>query len=306
MASCDTLIVIAGPTAVGKTDVSVGLAERLGCEILSADSRQVYEEMRIGTAVPAEEVLERVPHHFVRCRSVWSPINAYDFEHEAMRILPDVFRRGGGLAILAGGSMMYVDALCRGIDPMPDVPAELRVELKAQLEREGLEAMVGRLRRLDPEYCEVADLRNQRRVLHALEVCLASGATLTSLRRGVAASRPFKILKFALVRPREELYCRIDKRVDQMMDDGLLREVESLRPLEGLQPLQTVGYRELFGHLDGDLSLDEAVALIKRNTRRYAKKQLTWINADDQYCKLSPDGAEKKIVETLAELKTMP
>lgn len=306
MASCDTLIVISGPTAVGKTDLAVGLAERLGCEILSADSRQVYEEMSIGTAAPAADVLARVPHHFVRCRSVRSPINAYDFEQEAMRVLPDVFRRGGGLAILAGGSMMYVDALCRGIDPMPDVPAELRVELKEQLAREGLEAMVGRLRRLDPDYCEVADLRNPRRVLHALEVCLVSGATLTSLRRGGGALRPFKILKFALVRPREELYCRVGKRVDQMMDDGLLREVEGLRQFEGLQPLQTVGYRELFLYLDGGVPLDEAVGLIKRNTRRYAKKQLTWINSDDQYCKLSPEGAEKKIVETLAGLKTMP
>lgn len=306
MASSDTLIVVAGPTAVGKTDVSIGLAERLGCEILSADSRQVYEEMSIGTAAPAADVLARVPHHFVRCRSVLSPINAYDFEQEAMRILPDAFRRGGGRAILAGGSMMYVDALCRGIDPMPDVPAELRVALKAQLAREGLEAMVGRLRRLDPDYCEVADLRNPRRVLHALEVCLSSGRTLTSLRRGEAASRPFKVLKFALVRPREELYCRIDKRVEQMMGDGLLREVEGLRQFEGLQPLQTVGYRELFRYLDGGVSLDEAVRLIKRNTRHYAKKQLTWINSDDQYCRLAPEDAGKKIVETLAELKSMP
>lgn len=306
MASRDTLVVIVGPTAVGKTGVAIGLAERLGCEIVSADSRQVYEEMRIGTAAPTAGDLARVPHHFVRCRSVHSPINAYDFEQEALRILPAAFGRGGGMAVLAGGSMMYVDALCRGIDPMPDIPGELRQELKAQLASDGLDAMVERLRRLDPDYCEVADLRNPRRVLHALEVCIASGGALSRLRRGAMAARPFRILKFALARPREELYARIDMRVDKMMDDGLLGEVEGLRPLAGLPPLQTVGYRELFRHLDGDITLEEAVRLIKRNTRHYAKKQLTWIKADAQYCELSPDKAEKKIVETLANLRTIP
>lgn len=293
------LIVIAGPTAVGKTAVAIRLAEALGCEIVSADSRQVYREMLIGTAAPTADELARVPHHMVRCRSVRDPLNAYDFEQEVLRLLPGAFKRGGGCAVLAGGSLMYVDAVCRGIDEMPDIPPALRAELKEQLEARGLEFMVERLCQLDPDYCATADMKNPRRVLHALELCLVSGQPVTSLRRSAVRERPFRVRKFAVMRPREELYSRIDIRVDQMMEAGLLAEAESLLPFQGLPPLDTVGYRELFAHLRGEVCLDEAVRLIKRNTRHYAKKQLTWIKSDGDYCNVNPEEAQEKIITLL-------
>ncbi len=293
------LIVIVGPTAVGKTGLAIRVAEALGCEIVSADSRQVYREMRIGTAAPTDEELARVPHHMVRCRSVRDPLNAYGFEQEVLKLLPGAFARGGGRAVLAGGSLMYVDAVCRGIDEMPDIPPPLRAELKNQLEAHGLEAIVERLRLLDPDYCAAADLKNPRRVLHALELCLVSGQTVSSLRRSIVRERPFHIRKFAVLRPREELYARIGLRVDQMMEAGLLAEARSLLPFHGLSPLDTVGYRELFAHLRGEADLAEAVRLIKRNTRHYAKKQLTWINSDGGYIPLNPEDAEEKIISLL-------
>ena len=293
------LIVIVGPTAVGKTGLAIRVAEALGCEIVSADSRQVYREMRIGTAAPTDEELARVPHHMVRCRSVRDPLNAYGFEQEVLKLLPGAFARGGGRAVLAGGSLMYVDAVCRGIDEMPDIPPPLRAELKNQLEAHGLEAIVERLRLLDPDYCAAADLKNPRRVLHALELCLVSGQTVSSLRRSIVRERPFHIRKFAVLRPREELYARIELRVDQMMEAGLLAEARSLLPFHGLSPLDTVGYRELFAHLRGEADLAEAVRLIKRNTRHYAKKQLTWINSDGGYIPLNPEDAEEKIISLL-------
>ncbi len=293
------LIVITGPTAVGKTGLAIRLAEALGCEIVSADSRQVYSEMRIGTAAPSAEDLTRVPHHMVRCRSVRNPLNAYGFEQEVLALLPGAFERGGGRAILAGGSLMYVDAVCRGIDEMPDIPPSLRAELKGQLDAYGLEAMAERLRLLDPDYCAVADLKNPRRVLHALELCLVSGQTVSSLRRSVVRERPFRVRKFAVSRPRDELYARIELRVDQMMEDGLLAEARSLLPFQGLPPLDTVGYRELFAHLRGQVDLAEAVRLIKRNTRHYAKKQLTWINSDGGYVALNLEEGAEKIISLL-------
>lgn len=302
----DTLIVIAGPTAVGKSEVAIRVAEALRCEVVSADSRQVYHEMLIGTAAPSDADLARVPHHLVRCRSVLSPLNAFDFEQSALSILSDAFRRGGGVAVLAGGSMMYVDALCRGIDAMPDVPLALRDQLKSELAERGLPFMVSRLQSIDPIYCRTADLRNPRRVLHALELCLVSGGPVSALRTGQPKPRPFRILKFALVRPREELYARIDSRVDQMIADGLEAEARSLLPLAHLPALQTVGYRELFSHFRGEIPINEAIRLIKRNTRHYAKKQLTWINADHDYSHLDPSSATEKILQTLANPNPLP
>lgn len=293
------LIVITGPTAVGKTRVAIRLAEALGCEIVSADSRQVYREMSIGTAAPTADELARVPHHMVRCRSVRDPLNAYDFEQEVLKLLPGAFDRGGGRAVLAGGSLMYADAVCCGIDEMPDIPPELRADLKEQLDARGLEAMAEWLRQLDPVYCATADMKNPRRVLHALELCLVSGQAVSSLRRSIARERPFCVRKFAIMNTREELYSRINIRVDQMMEAGLLAEAQSLLPLQGLPALDTVGYRELFAHLRGLVDLDEAVRLIKRNTRHYAKKQLTWIRSDGGYSSLNPEGAEEKIIQLL-------
>ena len=285
----NTLIVLTGPTAVGKTGLAISLAEVLGCEIISADSRQVYREMSIGTAAPTPAETNRVRHHLVRCRSVEQPMNAFDYEQAAMSLLPEVFARGAGLAILTGGTMMYVDAVVNGIDEMPDIPADLRDGLKRELEQKGLATMQERLRSLDPEYYASCDIRNPRRVLHAIELCTVSGGPVSALRRGEAKERPFDVIKLAAVRSREELYDRIDRRVDQMMSDGLEDEVRSLARFEALTPLNTVGYREMFAYLRGEYDKDEAIRLIKRNTRHYAKKQLTWIKADGGYEEIAPD-----------------
>lgn len=296
------LIVITGPTAVGKTELSIRLAEILGCEIISADSRQIYSEMLIGTAAPTEEELSRARHHLVRCRSVRQPMNAFDYESAVMEILPRAFERGGGRAILTGGSMMYIDAVLKGIDEMPDVPEDLRQKLKEELEAKGLEHMQNRLRELDPEYCETADMMNPRRVLHAIELCVVSGQPVSRLRKGAAKERPFEVVKFAVTRPREELYSRIEARVDHMMDIGLEDEVRSLVPMSDMTALQTVGYREMFAYLRGEYPREEAIRLIKRNTRHYAKKQLTWIKADGGYEEVNPTdtkAALKKILQFL-------
>lgn len=300
--SKDVLIVLTGPTAVGKTGLAIGLAEALGCEIISADSRQVYREMSIGTAAPTEAEMARARHHLVRCRSVAQPMNAFDYEQAAMSLLPGVFARGGGRAILTGGSMMYVVAVVKGIDEMPDIPAALRDQLKDELERDGLAAMQQRLRSLDPDYFASCDIMNPRRVLHAIELCTVSGGPVSALRRGTIKERPFDVVKLAATRSREELYGRIDRRVDQMMADGLEEEVRSLTRFSSLTPLNTVGYREMFAYLRGEYGKDEAIRLIKRNTRHYAKKQLTWIKADGSYIEVSPDdmaGTQEKILQIL-------
>lgn len=290
------LIVLAGPTAVGKTETAIRLAEALGCEIISADSRQVYSEMEIGTAAPTTEELKRARHHMVRCRTVEYPMNAFDYEQSVMRILPGAFERGNGRAILTGGSMMYVDAVLRGIDEMPDIPEELRSELKEELESRGLAWMQERLRTMDPEYYKTGDMKNPRRVLHAIELCIVSGRPASALRSGNTKRRPFRALKLAAMRPREELYERIELRVDRMMEAGLEQEAGRLVRYSHLTPLNTVGYREMFAYLNGEYPREEAIRLIKRNTRHYAKKQLTWIKADGEYEPISP-------VDTAAALK---
>ena len=294
----DELIVIAGPTAVGKTELAIRLAEELGCEIISADSRQVYRELEIGTAAPTAAELARARHHMVRCRPVELPMNAFDYEQAVMKLLPSVFERGNGRAILTGGSMMYVDAVLKGIDEMPDIPSQLRDELKEELAKRGLTHMQERLRTLDPEYCRTADIQNPRRVLHAIELCIVSGKPVSALRSGLAKERPFRALKLAVMRPREELYGRIERRVDKMMEEGLEDEARSVSRYAALTPLNTVGYREMFAYIGGECTKEEAVRLIKRNTRHYAKKQLTWIKADGGYESVEPydiAGSLKKI-----------
>ncbi len=229
-------------------------------------------------------------------------MNAFDYESAVMELIPGAFERVGGRAILTGGSMMYIDAVLKGIDEMPDVPDDLRQNLKEELEAKGLEHMQNRLRELDPEYCETADMMNPRRVLHAIELCVVSGQPVSRLRKGTSKERPFEVVKFAVTRPREELYSRIEARVDQMIEMGLEDEVRGLVPMSDMTALQTVGYREMFAYMRGDYPREEAIRLIKRNTRHYAKKQLTWIKADGGYEEVNPTDTEaalKKISQFL-------
>ncbi|MBQ3634531.1 MAG: tRNA (adenosine(37)-N6)-dimethylallyltransferase MiaA [Bacteroidales bacterium] len=281
------LIVISGATASGKTAMAIELAERLGCEIVNADSRQVYKEMLIGTAAPTPEEMRGITHHMVRYRSVKCPMNAFDYEQEVMRLLPDAMRRGNGRAILAGGSMMYIDAIVKGIDEMPTISEETRKMVLERYEAEGLQAITEWLRSLDEKYYNEADLKNPRRVLHAIEICIENGGKVSDLRLGRAKERPFSIRKFCTSMERSELYKRIDSRVDKMIEAGLEEEVRSLTGFRDSSPLLTVGYREMMEYLDGNISLEEAIAKIKHNTHRYAKKQETWLKRDGDYVAVS-------------------
>jgi len=274
-----TLVVITGPTAVGKTQLCLDLAQRLGTPIINADSRQIYRDLKIGTAAPTEEQLRQVHHYFVGTLSLDEYYSASMYEQQTIALLEKLFQEND-YALMTGGSMMYIDAVCHGIDDIPTVDEQTRETLKRRLQEEGLESLCEELRRLDPEHYEVVDLQNPRRVVHALEICLMTGNTYTSYRKAERKERPFKIIKIGLTRPREELYQRINSRVDQMMEQGLLEEARQLYPLRHLNALNTVGYKELFNYMDGIWTLDEAVERIKGNTRRYARKQLTWFKKD--------------------------
>ena len=274
-----TLVVITGPTAVGKTQLCLDLAQRLGTPIINADSRQIYRDLKIGTAAPTEEQLRQVHHYFVGTLSLDEYYSASMFEQQTIALLEKLFQEND-YALMTGGSMMYIDAVCHGIDDIPTVDEQTRETLKRRLQEEGLESLCEELKRLDPEHYEVVDLQNPRRVVHALEICLMTGNTYTSYRKAERKERPFKIIKIGLTRPREELYQRINSRVDQMMEQGLLEEARQLYPLRHLNALNTVGYKELFNYMDGIWTLDEAVERIKGNTRRYARKQLTWFKKD--------------------------
>ena len=274
-----TLVVITGPTAVGKTQLCLDLAQRLGTPIINADSRQIYRDLKIGTAAPTEEQLRQVHHYFVGTLSLDEYYSASMFEQQTIALLEKLFQEND-YALMTGGSMMYIDAVCHGIDDIPTVDEQTRETLKRRLQEEGLESLCEELKRLDPEHYEVVDLQNPRRVVHALEICLMTGNTYTSYRKAERKERPFKIIKIGLTRPREELYQRINSRVDQMMEQGLLEEAQRLYPQRHLNALNTVGYKELFNYMDGIWTLDEAVERIKGNTRRYARKQLTWFKKD--------------------------
>lgn len=291
------LIVLAGPTGVGKTDVSIGIARRFGASVLSSDSRQIYREMRIGTAVPEPGQLAAVPHYFIGTRSVNEPYTAGRFETDALALLDKLFARDD-YAVLVGGSGLYVDALCYGIDPVPGTDPALRAELLDRLAKEGAASLLEQLRRLDPDHYRTMDRHNTQRIVRALEVCLGTGRPYSSLRSRRPKDRPFGIVRIGLTRPRPSLYERIDRRTDEMVVRGLIPEARSLRSLQDCNALQTVGYRELFAYFDGKCTLDEAIRLIKRNSRRYAKRQMTWFGRDPftRWFDLSLPSAEADIV----------
>ena len=270
-----TLRIILGPTAVGKTDYAIAEALRVGSPVVSCDSRQFYRELRIGVARPDDAQLAAVPHYFIADRSISEPCSAGAYELEALQLLEKLFR-DHETVVMAGGSGLYIDALCKGLDDFPDADPDLRAQLSERLRTEGVAALRADLRVLDPETYATIDPANGQRIVRALEVTIATGRKYSSFKTHPAKERPFTIVKTGLKRPRPELYARIDARVDRMMEEGLLEEARALLPHRSLPALNTVGYKELFDYFDGRYDLAEAVRLIKRNTRHYAKKQLTW------------------------------
>jgi tRNA dimethylallyltransferase len=278
------------------------IAKHFGIPIINADSRQIYRELKIGTARPTDEQIQAVRHYFVGTLGLDDYYSASLFEQQVLQLLDQLFQTSD-YALLTGGSMMYIDAVCDGIDDIPTIDEETRRLMKQRLADEGLEALCEELRRLDPEYYEIVDRQNPRRVVHALEICTMTGKTYTSFRRRERRQRPFGIVKIALNRPREELYERINRRVDQMMSDGLLDEARALYPKKELNALNTVGYKELFDYLDGRWPLEEAVERIKGNTRRYARKQLTWYKKDKQIRWFHPDD-KQSIIDYIINYET--
>lgn len=287
-----TLIVVTGPTAVGKTALCIDIARYYGIPIINADSRQIYRELKIGTATPTTEQLQAVKHYFVGSISIDDYYNASMYEQDVLSLLDEQFKHSS-IQLLSGGSMMYIDAVCNGIDDIPTVRDDIREIMKRRYEEEGLEALCKDLQRLDPEHYETVDRKNHRRVIHALEICYQTGRTYTSFRTQEKKARPFQIVKIGLNRNREELYDRINRRVDRMMDEGLLEEARSLYDKRSNNALNTVGYKEMFAYLDGIWSLDEAIERIKGNTRRYARKQLTWFKRDEQIRWFHPQQQEE-------------
>jgi len=275
------LIVITGPTGVGKTDLSIELAEHYGTEIINADSRQIYAEMSIGTAAPTKEQMERVKHHFVATKHIGDYYSASMYEQEVLKLL-DADSHKNEIMVLSGGSMLYIDAVCNGIDDIPTIRDDIRQMMKQRLANEGLEALVEELKQLDPEYGRIVDEHNTRRVIHALEICHQTGSTYTSFRTGKKKQRPFRIIKIGLTCQRELLYERINQRVVRMIEAGLVEEVRSLLPYRYENALNTVGYKEIFKYIDGEISLDEAIRQIQSNSRQYARKQLTWYKRDEE------------------------
>ena len=274
------LHIILGPTAVGKTDYAIGKALEYGSPVISCDSRQIYKEMSIGTAVPDASQLSAVKHYFIQVIPVTQPFTAGDYERASVALVRKLFDEGHEDLVMTGGSMFYIDAVCNGLDDLPDGDPQLRAGLWERLSEEGVDSLAEELRSKDPETYSLIDTKNSQRVIRALEVFLVSGRPLSSFKTGIRKERDFEIIKTGLTRPREELYSRIERRVDGMMKAGLVEEVRSLAPCRDCQALQTVGYKEIFEYLDGSITLDEAVRLVKRNTRHYAKRQLTWWRRD--------------------------
>lgn len=288
---------------MGKTDLCIRLAHLFSAPIVNADSRQVYREMKIGTARPDEAELAQTRFYFVGNLSITDYYSAARYEQDALRLLAELFRTSD-YVILSGGSMMYVDAVVKGIDDIPTVPDDIRAEMKQRLESEGLEALGDELKRLDPEYHAIVDLKNPRRVLHALEICHSTGRTYTSFRVRACKPRPFNIIKIGLNIPRPRLFERINGRVDKMIAEGLVDEARELYPQRGLTALNTVGYNEMFKYFDGEMTLPVAIERMKKNTRVYAKKQLTWYKRDEEMTWFGPDDFDS-IVEYIKS-KSVP
>lgn len=274
------LIVILGPTGVGKTDLSIQLANHLQCPIISADSRQIYKGLTIGTDAPTQEQLQRAKHYFIGTLSVHDYFSASQFEDKAIALLADLHKQHNHV-VMSGGSMMYIDAVCKGIDDIPTIDPLLRKQLMEQYNNEGLDPIRMQLKLRDPVFYNQVDLKNHKRVIHALEVCIMTGKPYSSLRTNRVKGRPFKIIRIGLTRPRELLYARINARVDQMIEKGLVEEARKFYPYKHLNSLNTVGYKELFMHFDGDCTLEFAIDKIKQHSRNYARKQLSWFNRSD-------------------------
>ena len=290
-----TLIVVLGPTGVGKTEISLKMAEFLGCPIISSDSRQFYRELKIGTAAPTENQLARAKHHFIGSHSIFDEYNAGQYEVDVIELLENLFKNQNA-ALLVGGSMMYIDAVCKGMDDIPTVDAETRDFWQKSYADNGLEFIQKELKRLDPMHFNEVDIQNPKRIMHALEICSITGKPYSELRTGKQKSRPFNILKIGLNRSRPELYNKINHRVDKMIEEGLLKEAEQFFKFRNLNTLNTVGYKELFDFFSGKFSLEKAIELIKQDTRHYAKRQLTWFNRDKEINWFSPDN-ETEILE---------
>jgi len=290
----NTLLVVIGPTGVGKTELCLTLAQHFLIPIINADSRQIFKELPIGTAAPTAEQQQRVKHFFVGNHPIQDYYSASMYEEDVLTLLDRLFQEHP-IALLSGGSMMYIDAVCKGIDDIPTVDERTRAKMKERLAQEGLPALVQELQRLDPEYWEIVDKNNPRRVVHALEICHMTGKTYTSFRTNSTKKRPFRIIKIGLNRPREELYERINARVLKMMSCGMEEEARKVYPYKGLNALNTVGYKELFDYFDGKITREEAIYKIQSNTRRYCRKQLTWFKKDNQVRWFHPDNIEEII-----------
>ena len=289
------LVLILGPTGVGKTELSLRVAEHYGCPILNCDSRQVFKSIPVGTAAPTEAEQARVKHYFIATRALEEDYNAGQYERDALRVLEDLFRTHE-VVVMTGGSMLYADAVCYGLDELPAVPAAIRRSVQESYEKHGLTWLRAEVQRLDPNYWEEVDQQNPARLAHCVELSLTTGKPYSSLRTNTRVQRPFRIVKVALERPREELYDRINRRVLQMIEEGLVEEARSVYPKRHLNSLQTVGYRELFACFDGEYDLNRAIELIQQNTRHYAKRQMTWFRRDqDIHWLKANDDYEKNI-----------
>lgn len=295
------LVVLLGPTGVGKTDLSIFLAEYFKSSIVSSDSRQIYKEIKIGTAVPDEESLNKIKHYFISSLSIHDYFNSWEYEKQAIKQIEELHETSD-VVLLVGGSMMYIDAVCKGIDDIPTIDTELRDKIMNRYNNEGIEPIKNELKKLDPSFYNEVDLNNHKRVIHALEVCIQSGKPYSSLRTNISKKRNFEIIKIGLNRDREELYDRINRRVDLMFEEGLLEEAKQMFPYKNLNSLNTVGYKELFGYFDKEYDLDEAKRLIKRNSRRYAKRQLSWFNRDSDIKWFNPDDHQEILKAIKKEL----
>lgn len=298
------LIVILGPTGIGKTRIGIQLAKNFSSEIISADSRQFFKEMNIGTAVPTKEELDSVPHWFVQHKSINEPYSVGDFEREALQKLNELFQKHR-IVFMVGGSGLYLDAVIKGLDKFPTVDPNIRDNLEKELEKNGIVSLQEKLKRLDPEYAKKVAIQNPRRVIRALEICIGTSKPYSHFLKQNPTTRNFSTIKIGLNAPRELIYARIEKRVDKMLDAGLLKEVVELRPYQHLNALKTVGYREFFPYFEGETTLEKAVEELKKNTRRFAKRQLTWFRKDQEITWFAFDSPWERIADFIAQ-KTAP